>query len=122
VNSRAASILIVICLWAALYLPLLGSLEIRGEEGKRVMPAVQMLERGNYAPYLFYVRAPVFYCSALEELPANARFLLIQSRDLSKMETRARWNALQPKLLAHTNFFRSHDTMLFSVVANQPNP
>lgn len=40
--SRAASLLLVICLWAALYLPFLGSLELRGEEGKRGMPAVQM--------------------------------------------------------------------------------
>jgi 4-amino-4-deoxy-L-arabinose transferase-like glycosyltransferase len=51
--SRAASSLIIVVLWATLYLPMLGSLELRGEEGKRVMPAVQMLESGNYlVPYL----------------------------------------------------------------------
>ena len=42
--SRATTLLLIVGLWAALYLPFLGSLEIRGEEGKRVMPAVQMLE------------------------------------------------------------------------------
>src|SRR5262249_18415990 len=52
-TSRSASLLIIIFLWAVLYLPLLGSPELRGEEGKRVMPAVQMLDRGNYLiPYL----------------------------------------------------------------------
>src|SRR3982751_4507778 len=52
-NSRAASVLLMIFLWAALYLPFLGSLELRGEEGKRVMPAVQMLNGGNYlVPHL----------------------------------------------------------------------
>jgi len=75
-----------------------------------------------YAPYLFYVGARVHYLSALEQLPADARFLLIQSRDLPKMESDARWNAVQPKLLTRTNFFRSHDTMIFSVTANRSNP
>ena len=51
--SRATTLFLIIGLWAALYLPFLGSLEIRGEEGKRVMPTVQMLETGNYlVPYL----------------------------------------------------------------------
>jgi 4-amino-4-deoxy-L-arabinose transferase-like glycosyltransferase len=76
----------------------------------------------GYAPYLFYVRAPVRYCSTLEELPANARFLLLQSRDLPVMEENARWKILQPKLLTRTNHFRSHDAMLFSVMANELNP
>jgi hypothetical protein len=52
-TSRAASLSIVILLWAALYLPLLGLSELRGKEGKRVIPAVQMLADGNYlVPYL----------------------------------------------------------------------
>jgi 4-amino-4-deoxy-L-arabinose transferase-like glycosyltransferase len=34
--------------WAAIYLPGLGSLEIRGEEGRRILPAVTMLQTGNY--------------------------------------------------------------------------
>ncbi len=39
---------IVLALWAAIYLPALGSLEIKGEEGRRILPAVSMLETGNY--------------------------------------------------------------------------
>jgi 4-amino-4-deoxy-L-arabinose transferase-like glycosyltransferase len=46
--SRAASFLLVIACWAAIYLPGLGSLEIKGEEGRRILPAVTMLETGNY--------------------------------------------------------------------------
>lgn len=45
---RAASICLVIACWAAIYLPGLGSLEIKGEEGRRILPAVTMLETGNY--------------------------------------------------------------------------
>ena len=46
--SRAASLMLVIACWAAIYLPGLGSLEIKGEEGRRILPAVTMLESGNY--------------------------------------------------------------------------
>jgi len=46
--DRFRSLLIVIVVWAAIYLPGLGSLEIKGEEGRRILPAVTMLETGNY--------------------------------------------------------------------------
>jgi 4-amino-4-deoxy-L-arabinose transferase-like glycosyltransferase len=35
-------------LWAAIYLPALGSLAIKGEEGRRILPGIAMLESGNY--------------------------------------------------------------------------
>jgi 4-amino-4-deoxy-L-arabinose transferase-like glycosyltransferase len=41
-------LLIVLALWATIYLPALGSLEIKGEEGRRILPAVSMLETGSY--------------------------------------------------------------------------
>ncbi|PYK31413.1 MAG: hypothetical protein DME57_03790 [Verrucomicrobia bacterium] len=47
-NSRAASLLIVIAVWAALYFPALGSLAIKGEEGRRILPGITMLQTGNY--------------------------------------------------------------------------
>ena len=46
--SRLTSGLSVLLIWAAIYLPGLGSLEIKGEEGRRILPAVTMLETGNY--------------------------------------------------------------------------
>src|ERR1041385_5008505 len=46
--SRAASFCLVFACWAAIYLPGLGSLEIKGEEGRRILPAVTMIETGNY--------------------------------------------------------------------------
>jgi 4-amino-4-deoxy-L-arabinose transferase-like glycosyltransferase len=40
-------------LWALVYLPGLGSTEIKGEEGRRILPAVTMLETGNWlVPYV----------------------------------------------------------------------
>src|SRR4051812_12877586 len=46
--SRPVSFALVILCWAAIYLPGLGSLEIKGEEGRRILPAVTMLDTGNY--------------------------------------------------------------------------
>jgi 4-amino-4-deoxy-L-arabinose transferase-like glycosyltransferase len=34
--------------WAVIYLPALGSIAIKGEEGRRILPAVRMLETGDY--------------------------------------------------------------------------
>src|SRR3984893_3462965 len=47
-TARMQSFLLVVLVWAAVYLPALGSLEIKGEEGRRILPAITMLERGNY--------------------------------------------------------------------------
>ena len=41
--------LIVIAVWAALYLPGLGSTELKGEEGRRILPAREMMRTGDYA-------------------------------------------------------------------------
>lgn len=57
-------LLIVILLWAAIYLPALGTLEIKGEEGRRILPAITMLETGNFiVPYVgsdpYYTKPPL---------------------------------------------------------------
>src|SRR5712691_13146235 len=46
--SRTRASLLVVLVWAAIYLPRLGSREIKSEEGRRILPAVTMLETGNY--------------------------------------------------------------------------
>lgn len=38
----------MLLLWAALYLPWLGSSDLRSEEGHRVMPAFEMMQSGDY--------------------------------------------------------------------------
>ena len=48
VNSRSRAIAVVVLAWAVIYLPALGSIAIKGEEGRRILPAVRMLETGNY--------------------------------------------------------------------------
>jgi 4-amino-4-deoxy-L-arabinose transferase-like glycosyltransferase len=46
--SRASAFLVVVAVWAVVYLPALGSLAIKGEEGRRILPAIQMLKTGDY--------------------------------------------------------------------------
>jgi 4-amino-4-deoxy-L-arabinose transferase-like glycosyltransferase len=46
--SWSRSLLIVLLVWAAIYLPALGSLAIKGEEGRRILPAIRMIETGDY--------------------------------------------------------------------------
>ena len=48
VNSRLRAVAAVMLVWAVIYLPALGSIAIKGEEGRRILPAVRMLETGNY--------------------------------------------------------------------------
>ena len=46
--NRPAAFLIVVLLWIAIYLPGLGSTEIKGEEGRRILPAITMLDSGDW--------------------------------------------------------------------------
>jgi 4-amino-4-deoxy-L-arabinose transferase-like glycosyltransferase len=47
-NSRFRAVLVVVLVWAVIYLPALGSMAIKGEEGRRILPAIGMLKTGNY--------------------------------------------------------------------------
>jgi 4-amino-4-deoxy-L-arabinose transferase-like glycosyltransferase len=47
-ESKRSSLLVILLVWAALYLPALGSLAIKGEEGRRILPGITMLQTGNY--------------------------------------------------------------------------
>src|SRR5467141_2307587 len=47
-NSPFRAVAAVLLVWALIYLPALGCLAIKGEEGRRILPAVRMLETGNY--------------------------------------------------------------------------
>src|SRR5215210_6156688 len=51
--TRTQALLFITAVWAAIYLPGLGSPEIKGEEGRRILPALTMLDTGNWlVPYV----------------------------------------------------------------------
>ena len=47
-NSRLRAVFVVVLVWTVIYLPALGSIAIKGEEGRRILPAIEMLKTGNY--------------------------------------------------------------------------
>jgi 4-amino-4-deoxy-L-arabinose transferase-like glycosyltransferase len=64
INSRLRAVGVVVLAWAVIYLPALGSIAIKGEEGRRILPAVRMLETGNYivpqvGSYPYYRKPPL---------------------------------------------------------------
>ncbi len=60
--NRTAALAAIFLIWAAIFLPGLGSPELKGEEGRRILPALAMLDTGNWlVPYLNgepYLRKP----------------------------------------------------------------
>lgn len=82
---------LVVLVWAAIYLPGLGSLEIKGEEGRRILPAVTMLQTGNYlVPYVG--SEPYFRKPPLVNWIAAASFKMSGFR--------SEWTARLPSALA----------------------
>src|SRR5438128_2768428 len=47
-NSRLQTLVIVFLVWSVVYLPALGGLAIKGEEGRRILPAIEMRKTGDY--------------------------------------------------------------------------
>ncbi len=64
VNSSLRAVAVVVLMWAIIYLPALGSIAIKGEEGRRILPAIRMLQTGNYVvpqvgSYPYYRKPPL---------------------------------------------------------------
>jgi len=60
--TRFRALILITLLWAGVYLPGLGEPELKGEEGRRILPAMAMLETGNWlVPHIGgepYLRKP----------------------------------------------------------------
>src|SRR5216117_3369805 len=82
---------IVLLVWAAIYLPALGSLEIKGEEGRRILPAVTMLQTGNFL--VPYVGSEAYF-----RKPPLVNWLVAASFKLTGV--RNEWTARLPSVLA----------------------
>ncbi len=82
---------IVLAIWAAIYLPGLGSIEIKGEEIRRIMPGVNMLETGRWIVPEFngvpYLRKPPLVNWAI-------------ALSIKALGVRNEWSARLPSVLA----------------------
>ena len=81
----------VVIVWAVIYLPALGSIAIKGEEGRRILPAVRMLETGDYV-------VPQIGSNPYYRKPPLVNWLVAASFKLSGV--RNEWTARLPSALA----------------------
>jgi len=90
-NSRFRAVAVVLLVWALIYLPALGSIAIKGEEGRRILPAVRMLETGNYI-------VPRIGSNPYFRKPPLVNWLVAASFAVSSV--RNEWTARLPSALA----------------------
>ena len=90
-NSRFRAVGVVLLVWALIYLPALGSIAIKGEEGRRILPAVRMLETGNYI-------VPRIGSNPYFRKPPLVNWLVAASFAVSSV--RNEWTARLPSALA----------------------
>src|SRR5712691_1022105 len=90
-NSRLGTLAIVLLAWALIYLPSLGSIAIKGEEGRRILPAIRMLETGNYI-------VPQVGSNPYYRKPPLVNWLIAASFKISGV--RNEWTARLPSALA----------------------
>src|SRR5436190_3012641 len=90
-NSRLGALAIVLLTWALIYLPSLGSIAIKGEEGRRILPAIRMLETGNYI-------VPQVGSNPYYRKPPLVNWLVAASFKISGV--RNEWTARLPSVLA----------------------
>ena len=88
--SRLPPVLLIVAVWAAIYLPALGSFEIKGEEGRRILPAIAMLDSGNYL-------VPEVGGEAYVRKPPLVNWLIAGSFKL--FHVRNEWTARVPSVL-----------------------
>ena len=89
--SRLPPWILVMAVWAAIYLPALGSFEIKGEEGRRILPAISMLETGNYV-------VPLVGSGTYFSKPPLVNWLIAASFKVTGI--RSEWTARLPSVLS----------------------
>jgi 4-amino-4-deoxy-L-arabinose transferase-like glycosyltransferase len=120
--SRLKVFFIVLLMWAAMYLPALGTRELRGEEARRIFPALAMLKTGDWLmPHIggeAYHRKPPFinwliagsFISTHEQSELSARLpsaLAILAFVSLLIWVRGDWLSLEARLVAAIIFLSS---------------
>ena len=69
----------------------------------------------DFQPFLFYMRSRLVYVSRLEEMPATARYLLVQpAREREVLESE-RWSPLRAQPLTRVTDYRKQTVVLMRV-------
>jgi len=89
--SRLRAFLILSLIWALIFLPALGTTEYKGEEPRRVLPAVAMLETGNWI-------VPQLCGEPFLRKPPLVNWLIAASFKITGIQNE--WTARLPSVLA----------------------
>jgi hypothetical protein len=126
VSKRAVVALVMVCaIGSAIVFPLRAAMFLGSRERIRpiaakinaVMPAGERLYAIDpyFQAFLVYVRAPITYLTSVDELPADARYVLIHTKDRPKMEKSKRWQAYRSRIIEWTPRYRGQSAMLFEM-------
>jgi 4-amino-4-deoxy-L-arabinose transferase-like glycosyltransferase len=69
----------------------------------------------NYQPFFFYLRGPVKYVSAFEELPWETRYFLVRDEDAPKARQEQKWSPRQAHELLTVKDYRDQTVVVFAV-------
>ncbi len=69
----------------------------------------------DYQPFLFYVERPIVYLDRVDELPSNARYILVQPANQPALEQSQRWAPRQARVILEKKDYRGHRVLLFQV-------
>ncbi|MEM4247759.1 MAG: glycosyltransferase family 39 protein, partial [Candidatus Nanoarchaeia archaeon] len=88
--TNFSALAIIVSLWAILYLPFLGSRELQGNEARRILPAISMIETGNWiTPELanqpYYKKPPLINWMIAVAFKISGNFSELSARLVSSL-------------------------------------
>jgi hypothetical protein len=69
----------------------------------------------DYQPFLFYLQARLVYVNRLDEVPLNARYLLVQPERKEELLTSQRWSPRRPAEIKPITDYRNHTIVLVKI-------
>jgi 4-amino-4-deoxy-L-arabinose transferase-like glycosyltransferase len=120
VMSTAIAASILVCLYAVAVVPRLrGRSKVRPIAAKidsQVPASVPLYALDpDYQPFLFYVRSRLVYVNRLEEVPVDARYLLLQPEREREVTESQRWSPLSARPIERITDYRNHTIILARV-------
>ncbi len=113
---------VCICIYGVVIVPRLQARQKVRTIGAQIEAVVPDSERlfavdPNYQPFLFYVHREIVYVSRVEEVPAEARYFLVQPENETAAETARQWGPNSPRRVLSIKDYRGHRSLLFAVDA-----
>jgi len=69
----------------------------------------------NYQPIFFYMRSKLVYASEIEEVPTDARYLLVRPEREQEVLDSNRWAPRQPHRIMRSTDYRKESILLLKI-------